>query len=663
MKLLNKISFLIFLILTLQFLGGCGEGHDIEIIQADDPGYLPFDSVETLSPEKEYKARLVSEFLGDLYSLSNRGRNEFDYELFLNKSGKCEKIRIVKGLGEAADQEVFRRISENNFKLGIKNDTPVKYKTNLNNKWLFGVDRDFSAEQIIKVIQVDDADYFPIDKYYQIKYIPHYIFKNYPITDKIIRYNKEKIVDTFDSGTHAFFYKLFVNEKGRIDKVRIIKGMSDELDEILMSDLPLAELHIITEKGRQVKYTFIWNLLIRINDDSRITFTQNSMIFSNIDENTLVNIESREIEIIDTVDTSYAAVGSLDQYSADWPPYMIIMSNIEEKLKPLYEELGEGEYRFDYVIHINEIGLVDKVKIEKGMGEKYDKYIIEQLSASIFYRGEVNGSPTKYRGVWSYNFNLDEGNNVSWSIPALVDSRFTAGISNLPEEYTEKDFAVLPSVLPHPVGGVRSIAEKVIYPDVAKNHHIQGRVLVKTYVDENGNVIGVQTLGGIGYDCEKAAIKAIKETKFEPAFQDGKAVKSYLVIPVEFSLSVEDVKINKEDLPIPYQETFAEEFINDEDFILEADITPFPVGGLIEIQKKIVYPEAAKKDRIQGKVFINAFVNSNGDVVKAEVIRGIGGGCDEAALNAVEQTKFSPGFRNGQPVNMQITVPIMFKLK
>ena len=66
---------------------------------------------------------------------------------------------------------------------------------------------------------------------------------------------------------------------------------------------------------------------------------------------------------------------------------------------------------------------------------------------------------------------------------------------------------------------------------------------------------------------------------------------------------------------------------------------------------------------MQGRVFVKAFVDENGNVNKVELIRGIGAGCDEAAIAAVEQTRFKPGKQRGKPVKVQVTVPVLFKLQ
>jgi len=55
-------------------------------------------------------------------------------------------------------------------------------------------------------------------------------------------------------------------------------------------------------------------------------------------------------------------------------------------------------------------------------------------------------------------------------------------------------------------------------------------------------------------------------------------------------------------------------------------------------------------------------IDENGNVVNADVLKGIGAGCDEAALTAVRETKFNPGRQRGKPVKVRISVPIIFNI-
>lgn len=111
--------------------------------------------------------------------------------------------------------------------------------------------------------------------------------------------------------------------------------------------------------------------------------------------------------------------------------------------------------------------------------------------------------------------------------------------------------------------------------------------------------------------------------------------------------------------PPPKEEKKEEEPV----FFVAVEQQPEPIGGIQAIQKRIVYPEIAKRANVQGRVYVKAYVDEHGNVVKAEVIKGIGAGCDEAAVKAVMATKFKPGMQRGKPVKVQVMVPILFKLR
>src|ERR1035438_1506221 len=83
--------------------------------------------------------------------------------------------------------------------------------------------------------------------------------------------------------------------------------------------------------------------------------------------------------------------------------------------------------------------------------------------------------------------------------------------------------------------------------------------------------------------------------------------------------------------------------------------SPIPrtiIGGDEELGKKIIYPEEAKRIGVSCSIMIHAFVDEKGNVVGTKLIRGIGFGCDEAALNALRQVKFYPS-ETGKNVVME----------
>ena len=138
-------------------------------------------------------------------------------------------------------------------------------------------------------------------------------------------------------------------------------------------------------------------------------------------------------------------------------------------------------------------------------------------------------------------------------------------------------------------------------------------------------------------------------------------------VPVEVPNDeiIEDIDINIDadlsldgplTLPPPPEEP-------EEDFFVVVEKMPELIGGLAELQRGIQYPEMARKAGIEGRVFVQFIVNERGEVENPRVIRGIGGGCDEEALKAIQNAKFIPGLQRGRPVRVQYNLPIVFKLQ
>lgn len=107
----------------------------------------------------------------------------------------------------------------------------------------------------------------------------------------------------------------------------------------------------------------------------------------------------------------------------------------------------------------------------------------------------------------------------------------------------------------------------------------------------------------------------------------------------------------------------AQEEDPEEDFFVVVEDMPELIGGLAELQSNIRYPEMARRAGIEGRVYVQFIVNEQGNVENPQVIRGIGGGCDEEAVRAVSQAKFRPGMQRGRPVRVQYSLPIFFRLQ
>ena len=92
---------------------------------------------------------------------------------------------------------------------------------------------------------------------------------------------------------------------------------------------------------------------------------------------------------------------------------------------------------------------------------------------------------------------------------------------------------------------------------------------------------------------------------------------------------------------------------------------PKRIGGTIAApvviyQVEPQYSEEARKARISGDVLVNLLLDETGMPTHVRVLRGVGMGLDEKAVEAVKQYKFKPAMTDGKPVAVELNVEIHF---
>jgi len=93
----------------------------------------------------------------------------------------------------------------------------------------------------------------------------------------------------------------------------------------------------------------------------------------------------------------------------------------------------------------------------------------------------------------------------------------------------------------------------------------------------------------------------------------------------------------------------------------------FKVGGGVSAPQVLYkvdpeYSEEARKAKYSGTVVLQLIVDSSGKARDIKVVRSLGLGLDEKAIEAVNKWKFRPGVKNGQPVAVMATIEVNFRL-
>ncbi len=164
--------------------------------------------------------------------------------------------------------------------------------------------------------------------------------------------------------------------------------------------------------------------------------------------------------------------------------------------------------------------------------------------------------------------------------------------------------------------------------------------------------------------------------------KDEKVIEEELPPPVEklaeAEISNKDEKGDKDgvdaslvepEAPPPPPKVIEKEVDPDENKVFQVvqQKPEFPDGEkalLKYLASNLKYPPIARENGIEGNVVVRFVVSKTGEIKNAEVLRGIGGGCDAEALRVVNSMpNWSPGKNNGKAVNVTYTLPVRFKLE
>lgn len=119
-----------------------------------------------------------------------------------------------------------------------------------------------------------------------------------------------------------------------------------------------------------------------------------------------------------------------------------------------------------------------------------------------------------------------------------------------------------------------------------------------------------------------------------------------------------------------YVEEVEEEVVEEEaiPFQLVEEKPSFNGGDANEFSKwvnsKLVYPEIAKENGVQGRVTLQFTVNADGSVSNVKVLRGVDSSLDKEAVRVVSSSpKWKPGKQRDRAVKVTYTFPVIFQLR
>ena len=91
------------------------------------------------------------------------------------------------------------------------------------------------------------------------------------------------------------------------------------------------------------------------------------------------------------------------------------------------------------------------------------------------------------------------------------------------------------------------------------------------------------------------------------------------------------------------------------------DKEPKLKGGPLSLVKQLKYPDQARRQGVEGTVYVQVIVNEDGTVREAKVLQGLGAAVDEEALRVATNAGFIPAKHNGKNVPVRKTLEFKFR--
>jgi len=99
------------------------------------------------------------------------------------------------------------------------------------------------------------------------------------------------------------------------------------------------------------------------------------------------------------------------------------------------------------------------------------------------------------------------------------------------------------------------------------------------------------------------------------------------------------------------------------EYLPQHKISVPPKVPVDQVLRQLIYPPQANRQRIEGVVYLELFIDREGVIRKIEVLKDPGYGLAEAAVKAFQGVRCTPAEANGLPVAVRYRYPIRFKLR
>ncbi len=230
-----------------------------------------------------------------------------------------------------------------------------------------------------------------------------------------------------------------------------------------------------------------------------------------------------------------------------------------------------------------------------------------------------------------------------------------------------------PDIPPIYTGGTaemhKFIANSLVYPPEASEQDKQGLVVYTFTVETDGTLTDFELIHRADEHLDQEALRILK---LMPPWRPGKhkdvVVRSKTYVPMYFKLN-KNAGARRGQTTTASAQTYGkknEAIINSEVYSI-VDVMPKYPNGEKElagfIAHNLRYPKEARQQGIEGRVLCSFIVAADGTISNIDIVQGLHSELDSEAVRVLSlMSKWTPGERKGEKVNVKCLLPIDFTI-
>jgi TonB family protein len=222
-------------------------------------------------------------------------------------------------------------------------------------------------------------------------------------------------------------------------------------------------------------------------------------------------------------------------------------------------------------------------------------------------------------------------------------------------EPTQADAGRTLRISPGVIAGQRITFAEPVYPEDAKKAKLSGTVVLHAIIDKDGSIKTLEVLSSTNPMFNNSALEAVHKWTYKPYLLNGDPTAVDTTITVNYALTPSPTP---EPSPAPNPSASNLQSSANQLMHVGGDVKPPIVISRVDPE----FSQQAKAAKFSGDVRVYLQVDTDGHTSHIRVVKGVGMGLDEKAVECVSQYRFKPATLNGKSVPVDLYIDVNFQM-